>query len=259
MVATVDRDGLVAVQTPQAFAADALRAAHAGGGDATDDAGLLEAAGLVVGTVPGDPRNLKLTRPEDLALAEALLAGAQRVSARPRPAGGSGHRRPPVQRRPRPATGAGRRRDRRVRACAGLAGHSDADAVAHAIADAVLGAAGLGDLGRHMPDTDPLWARGRLPRPPRRVVALAAGAGWVPVNADCTVVAERPRLAPHVDRMAERLVRRAGRSGQRQGHPGRGPRGTGPGRGDRLHRGGAAEPADDLAPWPAEPGDGEVR
>jgi 2-C-methyl-D-erythritol 4-phosphate cytidylyltransferase len=78
VVATVDRDGLLAVQTPQAFAADALRAAHAGAGDATDDAGLLEAAGLVVAAVAGDPRNLKLTRPEDLALAEALLAGAQR-------------------------------------------------------------------------------------------------------------------------------------------------------------------------------------
>ena len=76
VVATVDRDELMAIQTPQAFAADALRAAHAAGGDATDDAGLLEAVGLPVGTVPGDPRNLKLTRPEDLALAEALLAWA---------------------------------------------------------------------------------------------------------------------------------------------------------------------------------------
>jgi 2-C-methyl-D-erythritol 4-phosphate cytidylyltransferase len=78
VVATVDRDDLVAIQTPQAFAADALRAAHRDGGEATDDAGLLEAAGLVVGTVPGDPRNLKLTRPEDLALAEALLSEAAR-------------------------------------------------------------------------------------------------------------------------------------------------------------------------------------
>jgi 2-C-methyl-D-erythritol 4-phosphate cytidylyltransferase len=78
VVATVDRDDLVAIQTPQAFAADALRAAYRDGGEATDDAGLLEAAGLVVGTVPGDPRNLKLTRPEDLALAEALLSEAAR-------------------------------------------------------------------------------------------------------------------------------------------------------------------------------------
>jgi len=78
VVATVDRDDLVAIQTPQAFAADALRAAHRDGGEATDDAGLLEAAGLIVGTVPGDPRNLKLTRPEDLTLAEAFLSEATR-------------------------------------------------------------------------------------------------------------------------------------------------------------------------------------
>jgi len=76
VVGTVDRDGLLAVQTPQAFAAEALRAAHAGGGEATDDAGLLEVAGLAVVAVEGDPRNVKLTRSEDLALAEALLAGA---------------------------------------------------------------------------------------------------------------------------------------------------------------------------------------
>ena len=76
VVATVDRDGLLAVQTPQAFVAAALRGANAGGAEASDDAGLLEAAGLAVAAVEGDRRNLKLTRPEDLALAEALLAGA---------------------------------------------------------------------------------------------------------------------------------------------------------------------------------------
>jgi len=78
VVATVDRYGLAAVQTPQAFEADALRAAHRDAAEATDDAGLLETAGLSVGTVEGDPRNLKLTRPEDLALAEALLTGEDR-------------------------------------------------------------------------------------------------------------------------------------------------------------------------------------
>jgi len=87
----------------------------------------------------------------------------------------------------------------------GLAGHSDADAVCHAVADAVLGAAGLGDLGHHMPDTDPTWAGADSLDLLRRVVTLAAAAGWAPVNADCTVVAERPRLAPHVGAMAERL------------------------------------------------------
>ena len=88
----------------------------------------------------------------------------------------------------------------------GLDGHSDADAVSHAIADAVLGAAGLGDLGRHMPDTDAEWAGADSLDILRRVVALAADAGWRAVNADCTIVAERPRLAPYVATMAERLA-----------------------------------------------------
>lgn len=87
----------------------------------------------------------------------------------------------------------------------GLDGHSDADAVAHAIADALLGASGLGDLGRHFPDTDPQWAGADSLSLLRWVVGLAAEAGWSPVNADCTVVAERPKLASFVDEMAQRL------------------------------------------------------
>jgi 2-C-methyl-D-erythritol 2,4-cyclodiphosphate synthase len=87
----------------------------------------------------------------------------------------------------------------------GLEGHSDADALAHAVADAVLGASGLGDLGRHAPDTDPAWldvdSMGLL----AHVVGLAAEAGWTPVNADCTLVADQPRLAPFTDAMAQRL------------------------------------------------------
>lgn len=88
----------------------------------------------------------------------------------------------------------------------GLEGHSDADALCHAIADAVLGAAGLGDLGRHVPDTDPRWRDADSVDILARMVGLADDAGWAPVNADCTVVAERPRLAPFVDRMSERLA-----------------------------------------------------
>jgi 2-C-methyl-D-erythritol 2,4-cyclodiphosphate synthase len=87
----------------------------------------------------------------------------------------------------------------------GLEGHSDADAVAHALADAVLGAAGLGDLGRHAPDTDPRWAGADSMEILANMVGLARRAGWAAVNADCTVVAERPRLAPFVEAMAERL------------------------------------------------------
>jgi 2-C-methyl-D-erythritol 2,4-cyclodiphosphate synthase len=87
----------------------------------------------------------------------------------------------------------------------GLEGHSDADVVAHAIADAVLGAAGLGDLGRHAPDTDPRWRGADSMEILARMLELARQAGWAPVNADCTVVAERPRLAPFVEQMSQRL------------------------------------------------------
>jgi 2-C-methyl-D-erythritol 4-phosphate cytidylyltransferase len=77
VVATIDREGLYVVQTPQAFRAEALRAAHAGRSEATDDAGLVEAAGGKVVLVPGEPANIKITHPQDLALAEALLAGGE--------------------------------------------------------------------------------------------------------------------------------------------------------------------------------------
>lgn len=87
----------------------------------------------------------------------------------------------------------------------GLEGHSDADAVAHAVADAILGAAGLGDLGRHAPDTDPRWKGADSMEILSRVVTLVHQAGWSVVNVDCTVVAERPKLAPFVDGMSERL------------------------------------------------------
>jgi 2-C-methyl-D-erythritol 2,4-cyclodiphosphate synthase len=87
----------------------------------------------------------------------------------------------------------------------GLEGHSDADAVAHAVADAVLGAAGLGDLGSHAPDTDPRWHGADSMVILAGMVALAEAAGWVPVNADCTVMAEQPRLAPFASPMAERM------------------------------------------------------
>lgn len=88
---------------------------------------------------------------------------------------------------------------------AGLAGHSDADVVAHALADALLGAVGLGDLGRHFPDTDPAWAGADSLALLARVTALVGGAGMQVVNADCTVVCERPRLAEHTAAMGRRL------------------------------------------------------
>jgi len=87
----------------------------------------------------------------------------------------------------------------------GLAGHSDADVVAHAVADALLGAAGLGDLGEHFPDTDPAWAGADSLQLLTRVVEAVAATGWRPANVDCAVVLERPRLAPHRREMEQRL------------------------------------------------------
>ena len=88
----------------------------------------------------------------------------------------------------------------------GLAGHSDADVVAHAIADALLGAAGLGDLGQHFPDTDPAWAGADSLRLLAGVTDMVRDAGWAPGNVDCTVVLEAPKLAPHRDQMMLRLA-----------------------------------------------------
>lgn len=89
---------------------------------------------------------------------------------------------------------------------AGLVGHSDADVIAHACADALLGAAGLGDLGRHFPDTDAAWAGADSIDLLGRVAAAVRDAGWTPGNVDCAVVCERPRLAPRREDMERRLT-----------------------------------------------------
>jgi 2-C-methyl-D-erythritol 2,4-cyclodiphosphate synthase len=87
----------------------------------------------------------------------------------------------------------------------GLAGHSDADPVSHAVADGLLGAAGLGDLGTRFPDTDPAWAGVDSLRLLAAVVEAVRADGWAPGNVDCAVVLEAPRLAPHVPRMQATL------------------------------------------------------
>jgi 2-C-methyl-D-erythritol 2,4-cyclodiphosphate synthase len=94
----------------------------------------------------------------------------------------------------------------------GLGGHSDADVVAHAVADAILGAAGLGDLGLHFPDSDPQWEGADSLRLLAETLRLAAEEGWRVVNIDCSVVLEAPRLAPHRVAMQERLAEIVGAS-----------------------------------------------
>lgn len=88
----------------------------------------------------------------------------------------------------------------------GLLGHSDADALLHAITDALLGAAGLGDIGRHFPDTDPAFRGADSARLLQVAVERVRAAGWEPVNVDSTIVAQAPRMAPHIDAMRGRIA-----------------------------------------------------
>ena len=89
----------------------------------------------------------------------------------------------------------------------GLLGHSDADVLAHAVMDALLGAAGLGDIGRHFPDTDPAYAGADSLKLLAHVVALLRERGFTVGNVDATVLAQRPKLAPHIPQMRDNLAR----------------------------------------------------
>lgn len=97
----------------------------------------------------------------------------------------------------------------------GLLGHSDADVLLHAICDAILGAIGEGDIGRHFPDSDPAYRGIDSMRLLAHVAVLAAGCGWRVGNLDATVVAQRPRLAPHIPAMVERIAAGCGVTAER--------------------------------------------
>ena len=205
VVATPDRSQLRAVQTPQAFRATALRAAHdavpAGEGVATDDATLVEAGGGSIVGVDGDADNRKITDPADLEWARRRLGPDDSVRV------GQGfdiHRFDDDPARPLVLGGVTFEGSR------GLAGHSDADAVAHAVTDALLGAAGLGDIGEHFPDTDPQFEGADSLVLLRHAVTLLRDAGWRVGNVDCSVVCEAPKLAPRRAEMQERLSEAAG-------------------------------------------------
>jgi len=88
----------------------------------------------------------------------------------------------------------------------GLVGHSDADVLAHAVIDALLGAASMGDIGRYFPDTDPKWKDANSIEMLKQIIEMLEDAGWLVSNVDCTVIAEEPRLAPYVPQMRESLA-----------------------------------------------------
>jgi len=199
---TLNRDEIYLAQTPQAFLVDVLRDALTISDDATDEATLAEQAGHAVQVVEGDPRNLKITTPDDLALAERLLGVTAAVPALRIGNGYDLHRL--VDGRPLVLGGV------TIQFEKGLLGHSDADVICHAVTDAILGAAGAGDIGRHFPDTDPAWKDADSVDLLRRAAAIVAAAGFAVVNVDVVVIAQRPRLAPHVDAIRTRVAEAIG-------------------------------------------------
>lgn len=219
---TPARGGLRLAQTPQVFRREALIEAYAADEKvllaSTDDASLVERWGGRVATVEGSPHLLKVTHPRDAEMVERLLEGRspEPVLAGSLPdlrvgLGLDAHRFAPTR-----ALVLGGVRVREER---GLEGHSDADVVVHAAMDALLGAAGLEDIGRHFPDTDPAYAGADSLRLLEEVGRMLARVGYVVANLDCVVVCEEPRVAPHREamqcRMAQALGVEAGRVGVR--------------------------------------------
>lgn len=219
---TVPRAGLFRAQTPQAFRFAPLLAAHdAATGDATDDAELLERAGLSVALVQGAESNVKITWPEDLARVEALML------ARMLPRTGTGfdvHRL--VAGKPMVLCGIV------VPHPLGLDGHSDADVGIHALCDAIYGALAEGDIGRWFPPSEAQWKDADSARFLVHAAERIAARGGVLANVDVTLICERPKITPHATAMRERLANLLGvpvdrvsvkaTTTERLGFPGRG-------------------------------------
>ena len=195
---TPDRSTLYAVQTPQCFdraaylaALDELDAEKAR--LVTDDCSLFELTGRPVQLTQGDYANLKITTREDLPRAEQKEGNDMRSGH-----GYDVHRL--VEDRKLILGGV------EVPFEKGLLGHSDADVLAHAVMDAVLGAAALGDIGKHFPDTDPAYAGADSLQLARHVARIMREKGWKIVNIDSTLLCQKPKLAPYIPAMRENLA-----------------------------------------------------
>jgi 2-C-methyl-D-erythritol 4-phosphate cytidylyltransferase / 2-C-methyl-D-erythritol 2,4-cyclodiphosphate synthase len=207
----LDRENLGRVQTPQLFRLGLLRDAHRAALDrgettASDDGSLILALGEELATVAGDAGNFKVTRAEDLARAELLLhgrlpgGGTQGEAQQMRSGiGYDSHRFDPE--RPLILGGVLVPSD-----IGGLAGHSDADVLTHAVIDALLGAAALGDIGAHFPDTDPRWRGAHSLKLLTAVVELLEGQNLQPAQVDVTVIAQEPKLQPYIKEMRQNLA-----------------------------------------------------
>ena len=204
VAATVARDGKWAAQTPQMFRLGVLRRALARAGDAvTDDAAAVETLGLAPKLVAAPLENFKLTWPQDFALAERLLGGVhdeETAMAATLRVGEGWDTHALVAGRPLVLGGV------TIPHTHGLAGHSDADALVHAVIDALLGAAALGDIGRYFPDTDAAFAGADSLALLAEAVRRVRAEGCTIVNVDATIVAQAPRMAPHIPAMRERIA-----------------------------------------------------
>lgn len=194
---TVERSGVVRVQTPQAFRAEALRRAYSAwsGEPPTDETTVLRQAGIRVAAVEGDAMLDKLTTPADWQRAEALVAG------RLVPRTGIGFD-------VHAFSGAGPLMISGVEIPSerGLAGHSDADVALHSITDALLGAASLGDIGQHFPPADPRWKGAPSHLFLAHAAELVRARGGIIDHVDCTIICEMPRIGPHRQAMRERVA-----------------------------------------------------
>jgi 2-C-methyl-D-erythritol 4-phosphate cytidylyltransferase/2-C-methyl-D-erythritol 2,4-cyclodiphosphate synthase len=206
VVTTIDRSELYAVQTPQGFDFSAILGAHRrfAGRDMTDDAAIAQAAGLGIALVEGEARNMKITGPEDFALAEALMRQDDQETSRIT-VSGTGfdvHRIVPGDGLILCGV--------KIAAPFSLLGHSDADCGLHALTDAVLGAIGAGDIGVHFPPTNDRWKGAASDQFLAHAVKLVAAVGGSLINADVTLICERPKIGPHRDAMRARIAQISG-------------------------------------------------
>lgn len=204
---TLDRSILRAVQTPQVFRKDeyvrAMEAAKAAGKDFTDDCQLMEFSGKPVHLCPGKRSNLKLTTPEDFLFARGILMEREERKNGMRIGHGYDVHRL-TEGRKLILGGV------EIPWNKGLLGHSDADVLAHAIADALLGAAALGDIGKLFPDNDPAYKGADSLKLLAEVCRRVREAGYEVENIDATILAQAPKLRPYIDRMRENLAAACG-------------------------------------------------
>jgi 2-C-methyl-D-erythritol 4-phosphate cytidylyltransferase / 2-C-methyl-D-erythritol 2,4-cyclodiphosphate synthase len=198
---SLDRSKMVKVQTPQAFRAETLFAAHERWIDPeepNDDARMAQAIGARVAVITGYERLIKLTSPEDFALFHALHSHKGSSPTMRIGQGYDVHRL--VEGEELWLCGV------KIDHTHGLAGHSDADVALHAITDAVLGAIGEGDIGQHFPPSDPQWRGARSDQFLTHAMQLARDKGFILGNADVTIICERPKIGPHREAMRHQLA-----------------------------------------------------